>query len=493
MIDLASSMAFAKLVLAIDSSPGAYTVLAGTGVSRDAGVPTAWDVMADLIGRVAAAKGANVDQAHRETWWVNTYGESPRYSSVLAELAPSPLARRNLLKPYFEPPDPELPNEFLSLTHDAIARLVAKGKVRCIITTNFDRLFEHAFERWHVHARIITNVDRDGIAIFDTTPVVFKVNGDYLDLATRNTEAELRDYSVETRDILRMIIANSGLIIAGWSALWDKALRELLIKTPSRFPTYWAAVGDLSVQAQKVIAVRGAEVIPCYSSDQLFTTLESAVDALAERGFAKDDVTSVSDLGPLRKLVVENQSVFCRVGNRGTSLEWHESYTAVAVADGTSTQFITFFWPRPEEVELELLAGGRIVDGPVVSATGAIVYTVELPRTLQRRDRHVVSFVRRVRSAAEPMPPYIGWSPQAPTRSLTLAVQFDESSIPADLHQVVGPAGNWPSGVAVGTPMTTADGYVERAFKSPMKGFGYGLIWKWQAAPTDELSSGEPT
>ena len=50
MIDPRVSLAFA-----MHSNPGAYAALVGSGVSVGAGIPTGWQVVLDLISKLARA------------------------------------------------------------------------------------------------------------------------------------------------------------------------------------------------------------------------------------------------------------------------------------------------------------------------------------------------------------------------------------------------------------------------------------------------------
>src|SRR5437879_2506745 len=52
MIDPLVSLAFS-----VHSSKGAYALLLGSGVSRAAGIPTGWEVVLDLIRKVAKLEG----------------------------------------------------------------------------------------------------------------------------------------------------------------------------------------------------------------------------------------------------------------------------------------------------------------------------------------------------------------------------------------------------------------------------------------------------
>ncbi|WP_146078937.1 MULTISPECIES: SIR2 family protein [unclassified Rathayibacter] len=483
MIDLSASLSFAQLAVAMQSSPGSYALLAGAGVSRGAGLPTGWDVMIDLIGRIAQANGIELDTSEREEWWISQRGESLNYSSLLAAISPSPLARRDILRSYFEPSVGSGLHR-PSIAHEAVARMVAKDSIQYIVTTNFDRLFENSFAKWNVRARVSTHLETDGLALRDRTPALLKINGDYLDLAAKNTEKELSSYSPKLLATLGALFANSGLVISGWSATWDKALYNLLLATESTYPTYWVGVGTPTPAAQRLIDTRSAVVVPADSADQLFSMLDSAIDAINERAIAAETISLVSDVGALRRSIIEDQQVFCRIENGGFALQWHEEFTLVAIVAGTASIPISFFWPRPEEVELEILAGGTLKEGPTVGATGAITYRVELESALAVGQRRTVKFIRRVRKSAERMPSFIGWSPNAPTPTFSLAIQFDDNSRPLHVNRVVAPAGDWPTLAAVGSEIKLESGYTKLEFQAPMKGYGYGVTWSWASAIT---------
>jgi len=137
------------LATSVHASPGVYTLLLGSGISSVAGVPTGWQVVTDLVGKIAATQApddpeaANAAKADPEAWWSQHGYETPLgYSTLLNALAPTPAARQALLAGYFEPTDAdrEEGRKVPGNAHHAIAQLVARGTVRVILTTNFDRL-----------------------------------------------------------------------------------------------------------------------------------------------------------------------------------------------------------------------------------------------------------------------------------------------------------------------------------------------------------------
>src|SRR3712207_6458297 len=83
--------------------PGVYALLLGSGVSTGAGIPTGWGVVTELVRRAAAAAAPQdptaADRAAQdpEAWWAeNGDGQPLGYSNLLAALAPTQAARRDL-------------------------------------------------------------------------------------------------------------------------------------------------------------------------------------------------------------------------------------------------------------------------------------------------------------------------------------------------------------------------------------------------------------
>src|SRR5258705_63630 len=62
---------------------------------------------------------------------------------------------------------------------------------------------------------------------------VIKLHGDYMDLGSRNTPDELGTYPAEWKALLRQVTDEYGLIISGWSAMWDEALVSALEDAPN--------------------------------------------------------------------------------------------------------------------------------------------------------------------------------------------------------------------------------------------------------------------
>ena len=290
MIDPTHSLAFS-----IQAKPGVYAVLIGSGVSRSAGIPTGWEVTLDLIRKLARLDGEEADP-DAEAWYRNKFEREPDYSELLEGVAKTEAERQQLLRGYFEATDAEREEGLKEPTkaHRAIARLAARGFIRVIVTTNFDRLLEQALSSAGVEATVLSTPDhvRGTVPLVHTQCCLLKVHGDYLDPRIKNTRAELADYEEPVKSLLHQVFEEFGLIVCGWSGDWDEALRSALLRTTSRrFTTYWATRRQPSRAAEQLIQHRRAEVIEIEDSDAFFEKLKEDVTAIEE--FSKPHPLSV--------------------------------------------------------------------------------------------------------------------------------------------------------------------------------------------------------
>jgi len=268
------------------ASPGVYALLLGSGVSRSAGIPTGWEVVEDLIRMVAALEEQSCEP-DPAAWYTRKYGQPPNYAELINSIAKSATERSQLLRGYFEPTDEEREQGIKVPTpaHHAIARLISDGFVRIIITTNFDRLMEQALEGAGVIPMVVSTPDAvEGVLpLMHSKCTVLKVHGDYLDTRIKNSPAELANYDQRVGDLLDRLLDECGLLVCGWSAEWDTALREATERCKSRrFTTYWAMRGEPGDAAKQLIAFRRAQVIETEGADHFFPELAEKVGALQD-------------------------------------------------------------------------------------------------------------------------------------------------------------------------------------------------------------------
>ncbi|HDI52035.1 MAG TPA: hypothetical protein ENF45_05335 [Bacteroidetes bacterium] len=287
-----------KLAMSMHANPGVYALLIGSGVSRAAGIPTGWEIVLDLICRVAAMERAESISDH-ETWYQQSFGEAPDYSKLLDRLTTTSSERMALLRSYFEPTEEEREQGLKIPTpaHRAIATIAKLGYVRIILTTNFDRLIEKALDEAGIVPDVISSDDdlKGAVPYVHSRCVVVKLHGDYRDTRIKNTPEELANYSKELNNFLDRVFDEFGLVVCGWSGTWDTALRNAILRSPTRrFATFWLAKGESTEEAKKIIQHRRAEVIPIGSADQFFIELLEKVESLRELELSHPVSTAVA-------------------------------------------------------------------------------------------------------------------------------------------------------------------------------------------------------
>lgn len=278
------------LATSMQAQPGVYAVLLGSGVSSSAGIPTGWGVVGELVARVAAAANPADPEAARdvaddpEAWW-STHGQGELgYSALLASLAPSAATRQGLLAGFFEQSDEdrEMGRKEPTPAHRSLAKLVERGSVRVIVTTNFDRLMERALEEVGVSPQVVASPAAiDGMTpLAHATATVIKLHGDYADLGMRNTLEELESYPPQLEQVIDQVFRDFGLIVAGWSAEWDAGLRSRLEGQASRrYPLYWDGRSARADAAARLIRLRQGHIIE-EDAEGLFASLLASVEAL---------------------------------------------------------------------------------------------------------------------------------------------------------------------------------------------------------------------
>ena len=284
-----------RICLALDTNKGAYAVLLGSGVSAAAGIPTGWQIVSDLVTKVAKLEGAEAGD-DPISWYKQRYGEEPDYSGLLNAIASSPTERSLLLRSYFEPTDEERRNglKVPTAAHRTMAQLVLSGHVHLFLTTNFDRLLENALNDVGIVPQVLSTPDSIGGAVpfSQTRCTVVKLSGDYMDTRIKNTPEELEAYDPAVDSLLDKVMDEYGFIVCGWSAEWDVALRGAFERSQSkRYSMFWASPHQPRKDAERLIEMRGGEFIQIKEADTFFTSIGEGLASLSpdSAGLAKPD------------------------------------------------------------------------------------------------------------------------------------------------------------------------------------------------------------
>ena len=256
-----------------------------------------------MVRKLAVLEGAG-EIGDPVAWYVSRFNKQPDYAELLDHLTKTSGVRQGFLRQYFEPTQQELEEGKKRPTgaHRALAKLVRAGYVKVIVTTNFDRLIERALEDEGILPTVLATADqiKGANALTHQRCCVIKVHGDYQDTRIKNTPEELKQYDNAMDSLLDRVFEDYGLVVCGWSADWDVALRAAIERAVDpRFPLYWAARGAPSEKAKALIEHRSGVIISIDGADEFFEDLHEKVSSMEPRivpnspAILHDEVSSI--------------------------------------------------------------------------------------------------------------------------------------------------------------------------------------------------------
>ncbi|WP_100332895.1 SIR2 family protein [Bacillus xiapuensis] len=305
-----------SLAFSMEASKGVYALLLGSGISYAAGIPTGRGILRELCRRVMLVSGA--DERDPIQWYEHTYQKVPLYNEVIEILAKTPSERSGLLKEFFEPTAEEIAEKQKVPTdgHRAIAKLVQEGYIKVIVTTNFDRLLEHSLDELSLQYQTLYHQsDIEGMKpLAHARCTILKINGDYRDTRFKNVTDELDHYSEPIERIIRRVFDEYGVIVSGWSAEWDTALRDLIKSVKGRrYSWYWHAFTDmLTPHAEELIYYRDAcKIVDTRGADHFFTELYENVSSIAKVKRVRPENIQIT-LKRLKRYITDDQEINVR-------------------------------------------------------------------------------------------------------------------------------------------------------------------------------------
>jgi SIR2-like domain len=168
----------------------------------------------------------------------------------------------------------------------AVARMVRGGSIKIIVTLNFDGLVEQAIRAQQIEPTVVASpADVEGLAPLHTLDCcVIHLHGYYLNPASMlNTTSELGAYQPATVQLLQRVLQDCGLIVAGWSSVYDPALRAAIAAHyPSRFTFVWIEPRQPPIEATELRMLKKGLLLPT-DADAGFGQLADAVEALNAR------------------------------------------------------------------------------------------------------------------------------------------------------------------------------------------------------------------
>jgi SIR2-like domain len=268
--------------LAASALPGEkkYILFAGAGVSKDAGVPTAWDLMLETAKLLYCADGCSGSPSTSELseWFLSSKYAATSYADLIGTVYPSHPEQQAFLARFLSGYKP-------GESHKLIAELVRREIIRAIVTTNFDSFIEQALEALQIPVQVISNDDdleHSEPLIHCKAIRVYKPHGTLGRGALRNTPEDLKQLSKGMEDELVRVLGEHGVLIVGYSGSDPGILSVLEARRPNWYPLFWADPSKPTAAALQLIEARHYQYLPCTGASALLREYLQLVDRLGE-------------------------------------------------------------------------------------------------------------------------------------------------------------------------------------------------------------------
>lgn len=267
-----------------------YALFVGAGVSKDAGVPSGWDILIETMKKIVVQEEGtkkdikNVTKEEAEKFYKDKFEETFGYSDIIDELFPSREEQRDYLKGFFKGIAP-------GEAHRLIAELMKEKLIKYIITTNFDTLIETALDDAGLKGKYTVIDSNDDVLTSkpwtkEDVCRLYKIHGTIEKGIIRNTKKDLALLPEELKKDCFDVIERHGVIVLGYAANEeDKAVCEIFNSRKFKgYTLYWTSLDDkLSNNAAKIVNKQDGVTIPIKGAALFLQELRGRIK-IAQRG-----------------------------------------------------------------------------------------------------------------------------------------------------------------------------------------------------------------
>jgi hypothetical protein len=260
-----------------------YILFAGGGVSKDAGVPTAWDLMLKTAGLLYIADNPNkkIDSGFNlEKWFIESKYAQMEYSELMELIYSKNPDQQDFLKKY-------LNNHEIGESHKGIAELARRGIIRAIITTNFDHYIEKALEERGLEIQVISTDDdlKNSEPLIQCKSIrIYKPHGNLGCGKLKNTPKDLESLSQLMEKELIRVMSEHGVIVLGYSGR-DKGIQRVFEKRNyNYYPLFWVDPQRPEKTMEKILKKNDYIYIQCTGASQFineFLKLSEKINDIA--------------------------------------------------------------------------------------------------------------------------------------------------------------------------------------------------------------------
>lgn len=264
-----------------------YVLFVGAGVSKDAGVPSGWDILIQTLQKMISQEvshSGKITAEEAEKFYRDKFEEKFGYSDIIGQLFPSNEEQRDYLKSFFKG---VLPGE----AHRLIAEMVKEKLIKYIITTNFDTLIEVALDDAGLKGQYTVIDSQDDVLTSkpwnkEDVCRIYKIHGTIDKGTIRNTKKDLSRLPKELAKDCLDVLERHGVIVLGYSANEeDKAVSNIFHRRKFKgYTMYWTSFDSvISAVATKILHKQDGILIPIKGASLFLRELRDRIK-IAQRG-----------------------------------------------------------------------------------------------------------------------------------------------------------------------------------------------------------------
>jgi NAD-dependent protein deacetylases, SIR2 family len=256
-----------------------YVLFAGAGISKDAGIPTAWDLMLEIAKLLYVHENeGSLNKKDLEKWFLDSKYSKLSFSELMKEFYPQSPEQQDFLKKYLSTKNDKF-------AHDQIAELARRGIIRAIITTNFDCFIEEALIGKGIEIQTISTDDD----LNNSEPLIqckylriYKPHGTLGKGALRNTPFDINSLSPLMEEELVRVVSEHGLLVIGYSGK-DPGIMKILDKRKKHlYQVFWVDPNRPSEEANAFLSKCESTYLPCKNASSFFSDFFKIQDRLKE-------------------------------------------------------------------------------------------------------------------------------------------------------------------------------------------------------------------
>lgn len=304
-----------------------YILLAGAGLSKDAGQHTAWDIVMEAAKLIRAATHED-SELPLQDWFLASQYAGMTYAEMISRLYPNATEQQAFLERMLTVRAP-------GRAHNAIAELCRRGILRSIVTTNFDILLETALRERGIEPQVIaSDMDfQNAIPLIHCQTVrVYKPHGTLGTGRLRNTPADVNELPTEIASELLRVFDDHGIIVVGYGGAEQGLMKVLQGRRRNLYPVYWMHLeGGLPTKATEVcgdalfsVQIQGASaaldnLIAVQDRLNRISSTGASIDTTDAIAAIKDNRKDVS--ARIKEFFSELTEAFIRLSPRSENLD----------------------------------------------------------------------------------------------------------------------------------------------------------------------------